>query len=129
MYGVRGTPKKLDGQSVFPREAKDWSKEEIDDWAASFQLAAIDVIMNGVRQAVQDRTVRCLVTGGGVLSNSLLRTRLIEFGEELGLPVHIPEPSFCVDNAAMIAGLGHYSLMQGHCDPLSMTASPRGIAS
>ncbi len=129
LYGVRGNPKKVDGKMVFPRNAEDLSSQEINDWASSFQLAAVDSIMNGVKNALSNNTVRCVVAGGGVLANSLLRKKLSATAEQFHIPVHLPESTYCIDNAAMIAGLGHHLFIHGHRDSLDITASPRGVAS
>ena len=129
LYGVRGNPTKVDGKMVFPRSSDELSLSQKDDWACSFQHAAVDAIMNGVRQALSEHSLRCVVAGGGVLANSLLRQKLEEITNQFHIPVHLPESSYCVDNAAMIAGLGTFLYMNGHRDPLSSTASPRGIAS
>ena len=129
LYGVRGNPKRIDGNTVFPRQADELTEQEKNDWAASFQHAAIDSIINGVHHALTDNTVRCVVAGGGVLANSLLRKQLEATAQQFQIPVHLPESSYCVDNAAMIAGLGFHLFMNGQHDSLCITASPRGIAS
>jgi len=41
-----------------------------------------------------------------VSANSLLRKRVLELGEKCGIEVRVPPMSLCLDNAAMIAGLG-----------------------
>ena len=114
---------------VFPRDPDELSTQEIRDWACSFQHAAVDSIINGVRNALSNNTVRCVVSGGGVLANSLLRTKLTVTADQFHIPIHLPESSYCVDNAAMIAGLGHHLFINGQRDSLSITASPQGIAS
>ncbi|MBT4530282.1 MAG: tRNA (adenosine(37)-N6)-threonylcarbamoyltransferase complex transferase subunit TsaD [Phycisphaerae bacterium] len=129
LYGVRGNPKKVHGKMEFPRNANELSEQEICNWASSFQHAAVDTITKGIRTALAKNTVRCIVTGGGVLANSLLRTELKAIANEFHIPVYLPDPTFCVDNAAMIAGLGYHLFQNGHCDPLTLTASPKGTAS
>ena len=114
---------------MFSRDADALTEQEKNDWAASFQQAAIDSIINGVHHALADNTVRCVVAGGGVLANSLLRKQLEATAQQFQIPVHLPESSYCVDNAAMIAGLGYHLFINGQHDSLSITASPRGIAS
>ena len=114
---------------IFPHSATELNEQEVNDWACSFQHAAVDAIMNGINTALTNNPVRCVVAGGGVLANSLLRTKLNTISEQFQIPVHLPEATYCVDNAAMIAGLGYHLFMSGHRDPLSITASARGIAS
>jgi len=129
LYGVRGNPIRKDGKNVFPRTAADLEKQEICDWAASFQHAAVDSIMHGIRHALEHNKVRCVVAGGGVLANTLLRKQLEATGSSYNIPIHLPDFKFCVDNAAMIAGLGYHLFEIGHRDQLNVTASPKGIAS
>ncbi len=49
---------------------------------------------------------RQLVVAGGVACNSELRARLEAAASKEGLALHIPSPSLCTDNAAMIAAAG-----------------------
>ena len=129
LYGVRGNPVRRDGKNVFPRNSTDLNEQEICDWAASFQHAAVDSIMHGIQHALEHNNVRCVVAGGGVLANTLLRKQLEALGSSYNIPIHLPDFKFCVDNAAMIAGLGYHLFEIGHRDQLSVTASPKGIAS
>ena len=129
LYGVRGNPTRKDGQTVFPRDASSLSEQDVFDWASSFQEAAVDSIMNGVRHALGDNQVRCILAGGGVLANTLLRKQLVATAEGCNIPIHLPDFNYCVDNAAMIAGLGYHLYESGHRDQLDITASPKGIAS
>lgn len=129
LYGVCGNPTKTGGKNVFPKDASAYSEQEINDWASSFQHAAVDSIINGVRVALSTHSVHSIVAGGGVLANSLLRTELTTIATQFQIPIHLPDPLYCVDNAAMIAGLGHHFFTQGHRHSLNSTASPRGIAS
>ncbi len=129
LYGVRGNPIRKDGKSVFPRDVSSLSNEDIHDWAASFQEAAVDSLMRGIHNALDNNRVRCVVAGGGVLANTLLRKQLEVTAERYNIPIHLPDFNYCVDNAAMIAGLGYHLYEQGHRDQLDITASPKGIAS
>jgi N6-L-threonylcarbamoyladenine synthase len=58
------------------------------------------------KRALAHAGLRRLAVVGGVASNRGLRAAL---GERLRrVDVAIPDPEFCTDNAAMIAGLGHH---------------------
>jgi N6-L-threonylcarbamoyladenine synthase len=129
LYGVRGNPSRQNGKSVFPHNAAELSESEINDWAASFQHAAVDSVIAGLHHALDHNDVRCVVAGGGVLANSLLREKLNATAASFNIPIHLPSSMYCVDNAAMIAGLGYHLFRAGHHDSLHATASPRGIAS
>jgi len=80
-----------------------------ENLAAAFQNAAIGMIVDRVRNAIEDTGIRQVVAGGGVASNSELRRRL----GELTVQVILPPPELCVDNGAMVAGLGSVLLERG----------------
>jgi N6-L-threonylcarbamoyladenine synthase len=74
------------------------------DLAASYEQAIVEALMVRVERALDgDRDPR-LAIGGGVAANRLLRER----AAALGVPVHIPPPELCTDNAAMIASAARY---------------------
>ena len=68
--------------------------------------------------------VRALLVGGGVSANSRLRAALAEFAEREGLALRLPAMAYCLDNAAMIAGLGACRLRAGLVDDLTLRAEP-----
>lgn len=78
------------------------SDDRLPDIAASFQAAAVDVLLAKTAQLVKDTGITRVAVSGGVAANSYLRAR---FGEQDGFEVYLPEPRFCTDNAAMIAGV------------------------
>ena len=50
--------------------------------------------------------VRPCAAAGGFSANSQLRAKLLEFGENYGVDVRIPQIKLCTDNGAMVAMLG-----------------------
>jgi N6-L-threonylcarbamoyladenine synthase len=90
--------------------------------AASFQRAAIDILLKRLFRAVQDTGIRRIVTGGGVAANSYLRDALRNRED---LQVHFPSTELCTDNGAMIAGLGYHYLVEGNSSPFSENAFSR----
>ena len=129
LYGVRGNPVRVNGKNTFPHCASELSEQEKNDWAASFQHAAVDSIIAGLHNALNNNDVTCVIAGGGVIANSLLRKKLEATSKHFSIPIHLPEFKYCVDNAAMIAGFGYHLFSIGHRDQLSITASPKGLAS
>lgn len=84
------------------------------DLAASFQRAAIAQLIDRVRNAVAQTGLRRLAAGGGVAANSELRRCLAALQEEGTLAtVVVPPLRLCVDNGAMVAGLGEVLLEAG----------------
>jgi N6-L-threonylcarbamoyladenine synthase len=75
------------------------------DLAASYQAAIVDSLLLRTERALQRSGVTRLAVGGGVAANGELRRRL----GELEATVHIPAPSLCTDNAAMIASAARYA--------------------
>jgi N6-L-threonylcarbamoyladenine synthase len=84
-----------------------------ENLAAAFQATAIGMLVDRVRNAMEDTGIRRVVAGGGVASNRELRRRLYGLGEEMKAEVVIPPPELCVDNGAMVAGLGYRLLSRG----------------
>jgi N6-L-threonylcarbamoyladenine synthase len=95
-----------------------------EDLAASFQEAVVDVQVDKTIAAAQEKGVRKIVLGGGVVANSRLRELMLERASRHGLELLIPPPELCTDNAAMIACAGHYRLVRGERTELDVGASP-----
>jgi N6-L-threonylcarbamoyladenine synthase len=84
-----------------------WVKEA----AAAFQEAIIDVLVSKTIRAALRTGVKQIMLAGGVAANSALRERL---KANSPLPVLIPPPILCTDNAAMIASCAYYHCMSGN---------------
>ena len=91
------------------------------DAAASFQEAVVDVLVTKTIDVAKERRVKQILLAGGVASNGLLRRRLVENSP---VPVLIPEPVLCTDNAAMIAACGYYRFQAGRIDGLDLDVVP-----
>ncbi len=125
LYAVRGTPVGRGRDSVFPRSIADCSASRRADLAASFQRCAVEALTRGVERALDQCDAKSLCGGGGVLANSLLRTRLQAIADARDIPLRVPPMKYCVDNAAMIAGLGAIMLAEGKEAGLDLQAIPR----
>lgn len=75
------------------------------DIAASYQEAIIDSLCDRLALAAQRENVKCVAAAGGVSVNTRLRSKLSAFGKSSGLRIVFAEPQYCLDNAAMVAGL------------------------
>ena len=93
----------------------------VADGAASFQEAVVDVLVTKTVEAAREYRVRQILLSGGVASNELLRRRLVEGSP---LPVLVPEPVLCTDNAAMVAACGYFRFKAGRVDGLDMDVIP-----
>ncbi len=78
------------------------------DVAASFQEAAIDVLVQKTRRAARQHGVASILLSGGVSANKVLRARVEALGAELGIPACIPPMKYTTDNAAMIGTAGYF---------------------
>jgi N6-L-threonylcarbamoyladenine synthase len=93
----------------------------VADGAASFQEAVVDVLVTKTLMLAKERRVKQILLSGGVAANGLLRKRL---AENSPIPVLIPPPVLCTDNAAMIAACGYYRLRSGKRDGLDLDVVP-----
>ena len=89
-------------------------KIPLNDIAASFQQAVVDVLVNKTLLAANKLNVKSVLLAGGVAANVMLR-------EELGKKVkkelpnvkyYYPTLDLCTDNALMIAMAGYYHFLQ-----------------
>lgn len=95
------------------------------DVAASFQCAAVDVLVKKSIRAANERGLKTITVGGGVAANGYLRETLSVVCEKAGLKAVIPPKNMCTDNAAMIAAEGYIQYRRGNFAPLSLNASAR----
>ena len=98
--------------------------QQIADIAASFQEAAVDVLISKTLKACQRTGVTQIVVGGGVASNRRLRARCAEEAAAKKLRVVFPPPELCVDNGAMVAGIGYPLLQRGRVASLALNSDP-----
>jgi len=91
------------------------------DAAASFQEAVVDTLVTKTVAAAKEHRVKQILLAGGVASNKRLRSWLVK---DSPLPVLIPEPVLCTDNAAMIAACGYYRFKAGKVDGLDLDVIP-----
>ena len=78
------------------------------DIAASFQEAAVDVLVDKTSAAAEELGIRDVTISGGVAANSRLRALMTEKLESSGRRLFYPSLPLCTDNAAMIAAAGFY---------------------
>jgi N6-L-threonylcarbamoyladenine synthase len=94
----------------------------VDDLAASFQEAVVDVLVTKTVAAARAVGVERVFLAGGVASSERLREKMRRACESAGLVLFVPPPVLCTDNGAMIAGAAYWRLAAGYpADPLSLT--------
>ena len=93
----------------------------VADAAASFQLAVVDVLVVKTIEAAKQLKVEQILLSGGVAANRML-TR--QFLASSPVPVLIPPPHLCTDNAAMVAARGYYHLQAGKISGYDLDVLP-----
>ncbi len=102
-------------------EKHDPSESWICQAAAAYQEAIVDVLVTKTIQAAGRLAVKQILLAGGVAANSALRDR---FMADSPLPVLIPPPLLCTDNAAMIASCAFYHLTSGGAESSGLDVMP-----
>jgi len=93
----------------------------VEDLAASFQSAVVDVLFRKTLQAARDYNAKEILVAGGVSANRALRQA---FQSQTEFKVHIPAFTLCTDNAAMIAAAGYYRFVLGYTSRLDIDVQP-----
>lgn len=89
--------------------------------ASGFQESVVDVLVAKTCEAAQRHGVNEILLAGGVAANTLLRRTMLE---RATVPVRIPSPILCTDNAAMIAACGYFHFIQGDRAGWDMDVDP-----
>ena len=98
------------------------NKESLENIAASYQFAIIDVLVKKLKFAAEfSNTTNCVVAGG-VAANKFLRN--YSKNQIPNRKIIFPHPSYCTDNAAMIAFLGEKYLLKGKKSKLDFSIQP-----
>jgi N6-L-threonylcarbamoyladenine synthase len=97
------------------------NKLPVNDLAASFQAAVVDVLVSKTARAAEAYGVTAVHLAGGVSANSALRKAM---KEQLSVPVRYPSPILCTDNAAMIGAVAHWHYINGHQDSVDLDVTP-----
>ncbi len=85
----------------------------VNDVAASFQEAVVDVLTRKAVLACREQGAQHLQIGGGVAANSRLRAMAQSRCDDAGIELRVPRPGLCTDNGAMVAALGAQMVLKG----------------
>ncbi len=89
----------------------------LGDFAASFQEAIVDVLVEKSIKAVQQCGLSDIAAAGGVAANSRLRERLAREAALANFRLYLPPLQLCTDNAVMIASAAYRSWMRSGPQP------------
>jgi N6-L-threonylcarbamoyladenine synthase len=96
----------------------------VEDVAASFVAACMDVLMAKIRLALEEFHDPAVAIVGGVAASPVLRRRAQELTDEFGCTLLIPPQKLATDNAAMIGIAGWQKLTAGGASGLSFGPEP-----
>lgn len=108
--------------------AKDPSfiEQHLNDLCASIQHSITEILLNKLKKAQHQTGITSVAVSGGVSVNSGLRAKLKEWqSSNSNLSVHLAHPSFCTDNAAMVAITGAFMLEAGISHTQEISADPK----
>ena len=95
LYAARGIPG--------PAQLQVTPADRVADLAASFQAAAVEVLVEKCRMAVQQQSYHRLCVGGGVAANQHFRKELEKMAARQNIELLVAPLELCTDNAAMAA--------------------------
>lgn len=100
------------------------SPTDLRDLCAGIRAAIVDTLVTKLIGAATKTGVRCVTASGGVACNRGLRRELQSATQRRRLDLRIAEPTFCTDNAAMIALLAERRLARGETTPFDTETGP-----
>ena len=111
-------------QYLHKNKGSELSDTDICHIAASFQQAAVDVLVSNTLEACAQRRLTKVALAGGVAANRGLREAMTVACANKGLTLHLPPGLYCTDNAAMVASGGYYRYISGASDKYDLNAYP-----
>lgn len=110
-----------------PEQNSSALQQELFDVCASFNWAVAATLHAKTERALKrQESVRALVVAGGVAANSHIRRTMQDLADSYDLPLILPSPELCTDNASMVAFAGELLYRAGWCHGLDLEAVPRG---
>jgi len=104
----------------------DFVAVNLKDLCASIQHSITEILIKKLKKAQLQTGIRCIAVSGGVSVNSAMRKKLNAWHfEQPSISIHIAHPSFCTDNAAMIAIAGAFLYDAGIIHNQQITANAK----
>ena len=114
--------------------AKLLTEQQVNDFAASFQDTACDILLEKLQKAYEKYPdIKSIVFAGGVSANQCLREKTLRldsnrhFSAFKKAHIFFPDSSFAGDNAAMVGAATFYEIASGvePTDPKTLDILPR----
>ncbi|GFN35047.1 tRNA (adenosine(37)-N6)-threonylcarbamoyltransferase complex transferase subunit TsaD [Tepidimicrobium xylanilyticum] len=96
----------------------------VEDVAASFQQAVIEVLVEKSIKLAKERKSHKIVMAGGVAANEGLRNLMKNRGKEEGIEIYYPSRVLCTDNAAMIGSAAYFNYINGNISNFHLNVEP-----
>ncbi len=107
------------------KEDANFIKDHLYDICASIQHTIVEILMDKLKNAVQQTQIKHVAIAGGVSANSEIRKRLTQAQQHWGWETYIPKFEYTTDNAAMIAMAGYLKFLKEEYATASVTAQAR----
>ncbi|MCX7729424.1 MAG: tRNA (adenosine(37)-N6)-threonylcarbamoyltransferase complex transferase subunit TsaD [Bacteroidia bacterium] len=93
------------------KQNPDFIKENLNDLCASYQKTIVEMLINGVQQALETTNLKQIAIAGGVSANSKLRKELQQLSSAKKIDTFLLPLKYCTDNAAMIGIAAYYKYL------------------
>lgn len=103
----------------------DFIKNNLNDLCASYQYTIIQMIINGMKECIEQTKIKQIAIAGGVSANSKLRSELFQLSKEMNADIFTLPLQYCTDNAAMIGIAGYYKYLNHQFADLDITPVAR----
>ncbi len=100
-------------------------EENINDICASIQYTIIGILIDKLKLAAKQTSIKHIAIGGGVSANSGIRQALKNGEQKFGWTTYVPKFEYTTDNAAMIAIVGYLKYLNKDFSKSEVTASAR----
>ena len=99
-------------------------QDNVANIAASFQEAALEVLVYKTVKAAREYDIKAVTLSGGVASNKRLRELMEQKLGKERIKFYYPHPRLCTDNAAMIAVAGYRRYQTDGASSMEINAIP-----
>ncbi len=110
------------------RELREEGKSD-NDWVYDFCRGFVDAVSKSIifklDKALQEREVKSVFAGGGVLVNEYISRSIGRKAKEFDKKYYLPPIKYRTDNAAMIGVAGYFNILNGNFGDLQIDREPR----